>query len=233
MKLDIEPIRSTYVAPNFGGEDHAPLDPALKRRLHRPMKVGGLVIGVFVIGLGLWASLYSRDTGITAGGAVKVESNRKTMRHREGGVVRQILVKEGQHVRAGQPLIVFDDVEPRAANDVFQSQYDGLLAQVARYQAEGTGKSSLEFPPELTARMSEPAVAGMIRDQQFLFTTRMPSSTRARPRCSNQRLDQIQQPGPGPADPGGLGGRAASSLTNGADGRLSDAVRQGLSRLSR
>lgn len=191
MKLDIGPVRSTYVAPVFGGDDRTPLDPALKQRLRRPMKIGAAIIGVFVLGLGLWASLYSRETGITAAGAVKVESNRKTIRYREGGTVRQILVKEGQRVRPGQPLILFDDVQPRAANDVFQNQYDGLLAQAARFSAEGTGKASLEFPPELTARIADPRVAGMIRDQQFLFTTRL-QLFQSQNSVLAQRLDQLQ-----------------------------------------
>jgi HlyD family type I secretion membrane fusion protein len=191
MKLDIGPVRSTYVAPTFGGEDRGPLDPNLRKRLQRPMKTGAVIIGVFVLGLGLWASLYSRETGITAAGAVKVESNRKTIRYREGGTVRQILVKEGQRVRPGQPLILFDDVQPRAANDVFQSQYDGLLAQAARFSAEGTGKASLEFPPELTSRMSDPRVAGLIRDQQFLFTTRL-QLFQSQNSVLSQRLDQLQ-----------------------------------------
>jgi HlyD family type I secretion membrane fusion protein len=191
MKLDIGPVRSTYVAPTFGGEDITPLDPALQRRLRRPMKIGAAIIAVFVFGLGLWASLYSRDTGITAAGAVKVESNRKTIRYREGGTVRQILVKEGQHVRPGQPLILFDDVQPRAAYDVYQSQYDGLLAQAARFGAEGTGKVALEYPPELTARIADPRVAGMIRDQQFLFTTRL-QLFQSQNSVLSQRLDQLQ-----------------------------------------
>jgi HlyD family type I secretion membrane fusion protein len=191
MKLDIGPVRSTYVAPTFGGDDRLPLDPALQRRLRRPMKIGAVIIGVFVLGLGLWASLYSRDTGITAAGAVKVESNRKTIRYRESGTVRQILVKEGQHVRPGQPLIIFDDVQQRAAYDVFQSQYDGLLAQAARFSAEGTGKAALEFPPELTARMTDPRVAGLIRDQEFLFTTRL-QLFQSQNSVLSQRLDQLQ-----------------------------------------
>ena len=191
MKLDVGPVRPTYVTPTFGGEDRTPLDPSLQKRLRHPMKVGAVIIAIFVLGLGLWASLYSRETGITATGAVKVESNRKTIRHRDGGTVRQILVREGQRVRPGQPLILFDDVEPRAAYDVFQSQYDGLLAQAARFGAEGTGKTALEFPPELTARMSDPRVAGMIRDQQFLFTTRL-QLFQSQISVLSQRLDQLQ-----------------------------------------
>jgi HlyD family type I secretion membrane fusion protein len=191
MKLEIGPVRSTYVAPTFGGDDRTPMDPALQRRLHQPMKVGAVIIGVLVLGLGLWASLYSRSTGITAPASVRVEQNRKTIRHKDGGTVRQILVREGQLVRPGQPLILFNDVEARAAYDVFQSQADSLLAQVARLNAEGIGKTTLEFDPSLTARMSDPRVAGLIRDQQFLFTTKL-QLFQSQMSVLSQRLDQLQ-----------------------------------------
>jgi HlyD family type I secretion membrane fusion protein len=191
MKLEIGPVRSTYVAPTFGGDDRTPMDPALQRRLHHPMKVGAVIIAVLVLGLGLWASLYSRSTGITAPASIRVEQNRKTMRHKDGGTVRQILVREGQRVRPGQPLILFNDVEARAAYDVFQGQADSLLAQVARFNAEGIGKSALEFDPSLTARMSDPRVAGLIRDQQFLFTTKL-QLFQSQMSVLSQRLDQLQ-----------------------------------------
>src|SRR5262249_27314659 len=65
-----------------------------------------------------------------------------------------------------------NDVEQRAAVDVLQNQYDALLAQNARFTAEALSRGAPEFPAELTARMAEPAVATLVRDQQFLFTTR-------------------------------------------------------------
>jgi HlyD family type I secretion membrane fusion protein len=176
MKLDLRPVRQddhNYVTPTFGGDDRAPMAPELQRRLRKPMVIGAGVIAAFVLGLGLWASVFKMGTGITAQAEVRADTNRKTMRHREGGTVKQILVREGQFVRAGQPLLTLNDVEPRAAFDVFQNQYDMLTAQTVRFAAEATGRPSLEFPPELLARMSDPRVAAMIRDQQFLFTTRL------------------------------------------------------------
>lgn len=172
MKLDLGPLQSRYVAPSFRDGEEAP-DPRLNQRLRRPIVVGSAIIGAFVVGLSFWASITKIDSGVNAPGEVRVESNRKTLRHREGGTVRQILVKEGDRVRAGQPLIVFDDVQARAAVDVFQSQYDSAAAQAARYMAESTGRRSLDFPPELMSRMSDPRVAGLIRDQQFLFASRL------------------------------------------------------------
>src|SRR3954467_12797728 len=153
MKLDLTPVRSSYVTPTFGGDDRMPLDHVLQKRLRRPMIAGAIVIGVLVIGLGTWASLSSLSTGIAAPGEVKVESNPKTIRHRETGIVRQILVQEGQRVRAGQPLITFNDVEARAANDVLQNQFDALQAQAARFTAEATNQPAPQFSPDLMARM--------------------------------------------------------------------------------
>jgi len=191
MKLDLTPVRSSYVTPTFGGDEVMPADHVLQKRLRRPMITGAIVIGVLVVGLGTWASFSSLSTGITAPGEVKVESNIKTIRHRETGIVKQILVQEGQLVRAGQPLITFNDVEARAANDVMQNQYDSLTAQAARFTAEATGQTAPQFAPDLMARTADPRVAGLIRDQQFLFTTRA-QLYQSQLSILNQRLDQIQ-----------------------------------------
>lgn len=172
MKLDLTPVRRNYVPPAFGNDEQEVMPGELQQRLRRPMVVGAGVIGAFVIGLGLWASVSQLSTGITAQAEVRADAMRKTMRHKEVGVVKQILVSEGQRVRAGQPLLLFNDVEARAAVAVLQNQYDTLLAQNTRFMAEAMGRTALEFPAELNARMSDPAVATLIRDQQFLFTTR-------------------------------------------------------------
>ena len=191
MKLDLTPVRSSYVAPTFGGDDRLPIDPALQRRIRRPMIVGALIIAVLVLGVGLWASLSPLSVGVTAQGEVKVEANKKTIRHKESGTIRQILVQEGQHVRAGQPMILYNEVEARAAVDVMQNQYDSLESQLARYAAEATGKVAPEFAPDLLARMSDPRVAGTIRDQQYLFPTRE-QLFESQNSLLKQRLEQAQ-----------------------------------------
>src|SRR5262249_34524002 len=118
------------------------------------------------------------------------ESNRKSLRaRREGGTIRQILAHEGDHVRAGQPLLTFNDTEARAAYDVLQNQYDSLAVQAARLTAEATRRGQVEFPAHLTGRMADPRVAGMIRDQQFLFTTRS-QLFQSQISVLQQRLDQ-------------------------------------------
>ncbi|MCR5877535.1 HlyD family type I secretion periplasmic adaptor subunit [Phenylobacterium sp. J367] len=191
MKLDLGPVRPSYVAPTFGGDEKRPIDPTLEQRMRKPMVVGAAIIGTLVIGLGLWASFTTLPIAVTAPGEVRIESNRKTLRHREGGTVRQIFVREGQRVRAGQPLITFNDVEARAAVDVYQNQYDALLAENARFVAEAMNRPALAFPPELTARSADPRVAALIRDQEFLFATRL-QLFQSQSAVMQQRLEQIE-----------------------------------------
>jgi HlyD family type I secretion membrane fusion protein len=171
MKIDFKPLKP-YVTPSFRMGDQA-LDPDIERRMKRPMVVGSAIVGIFVIGIMVWAALAPLTGAVLAPGVVRVEANRKTIRHRSGGTVRAIPVHEGQHVAQGQVLLVMDDVQTRAAVDVLQAQVDAFEAQMARLQAESSGKTSVEFPADLTARISEPAVAQLMRDQQFLFQTRL------------------------------------------------------------
>ncbi|WP_293905314.1 HlyD family type I secretion periplasmic adaptor subunit [Phenylobacterium sp.] len=197
MKLDLKPIRpGGYVVPTFGGgDDQGPMAPELQHRLRKPMVVGAGIIGAFVVGLGLWASVAELATGVSAPAEVRVDSQKKTLRPKESGTVRQILVHEGQRVAAGQPLLTFNDVEARAAVDVLQNQYDTFIAQKARFAAEATGRASIEFPPELTSRVADPQVATLIRDQQFLFSTRqqlLVSQAAVLSQRIEQQLTQIQ-----------------------------------------
>lgn len=188
MKIDIGRHRD-YVAPSFGQADPAG-ELSLRQRVRRPMLVGSAIVAIFVLGVGVWAAATPVSSGISAPGEVRVESNRKTLRHRETATVRAIYVKEGDQVRAGQTLMVFDDVQAKAQLSVLQSAHDTFLAQNARYEAEATGAPAVTFPPDLMARMSDPAVAGVVRDQQFLFTSRL-QLFNSQKSVLSQRMDQL------------------------------------------
>lgn len=173
MTLRLLPRRQSYLPPDFGQAQSRATDAELDARIGRPVRIGAIVIGVFVVGFGLWAAVTPLSSGISAPAEVRADSNRKTMRSREGGTVRQIRVKEGQYVRAQQPLLTFDDIEAKAAFDVYQSQYDVLRAQAARFSAEAAGRASLQIPQELRAKAADPRVAQLIQDQELLFSTRL------------------------------------------------------------
>ena len=131
-------------------------------------------IAVFV-GLGLfiaWAATARLDGAAVAPGLVAVESNRKTIQHLEGGIIREILVRDGDVVSAGQVLLRLDPTRVDAQGDLYRNQLAGLLAQETRLLAERDGALSLSFPPEVLQRSTDLAVAAAMSDQKRLFDTR-------------------------------------------------------------
>ena len=103
-------------------------------------------------------------------------SNRKTVQHLEGGIVRDILVQEGQRVTEGQLLFKLDSVAPRASYDLQRNQLDFLLAQEARLVAERDGKSQIEFPAEMQGADHDAAnVRAAMADQTNQFNERRAS----------------------------------------------------------
>ena len=175
----------------IGTSPDAPVTPEQKRQLSRPIRTGGIVIGVFVVGFFAWASFAKLAGGVPAPGVVSVENNRKTVQHLDGGLIRRILVREGQQVRAGDILFVMDDNQARAQLDVLRNDYDSLIAQRARLEAEITGASSINFPPELLARRSEPRIARLITDQQTQFQAGL-GVYRAQTGVLDQRVAQMR-----------------------------------------
>jgi HlyD family type I secretion membrane fusion protein len=131
-----------------------------------------IIIATFVVGGG-WAAFAKLDSAVTAPGIVAVESNRKTVQHLEGGIVRDIFVQEGQRVVEGQPLFKLDAVAPRASYDLQRNQLDFLLAQEARLIAERDGKLQIEFPAEMQGPGHDPAnVRAAMTDQTNQFNER-------------------------------------------------------------
>ena len=145
----------------------------VRLRLRRPILLGSLITLFLVFGLLVWATFFSIAGAVVAPGTVRVENNLKQLRYREGGVVRQILVHEGQLVQRGQVLLRFDQVTAQASVDILSSAHDNLVAQIARFQAEAAGAPDIRFPPELIARAGDPAVAQLIAGQRALFDARM------------------------------------------------------------
>ena len=124
--------------------------------------------GVFVA----WAATARLDGAAVAPGVVAVESNRKTIQHLEGGIIREILVRDGDVVSAGQVLLRLDPTRVDAQGELYRNQLAALLAQETRLLAERDGAPSLSFPPEVLQRSTDLAVAAAMSDQKRLFDTR-------------------------------------------------------------
>ncbi len=118
----------------------------------RPALAGWLIIGLFFGGLGTWAAIAPLNGAVVANGVVKVEGNRKSVQHLDGGIIKDLRVKEGDHVEAGSVLIVLDDTQTRADFEVLSQQYVVLRATEVRLLTELAGAREMVMPPELAAR---------------------------------------------------------------------------------
>jgi HlyD family type I secretion membrane fusion protein len=110
---------------------------------------GWIVLAMFFGGFGLWSVTAPLNGAVVANAVVKVEGNRKSVQHLDGGIVKQLNVKEGDHVNAGDVLIVLDDSEARANFDVLSQQYKVLRAAEARLTAEFNGQTEFTPPANL------------------------------------------------------------------------------------
>lgn len=123
-------------------------------------------------GFMLWASLAPIDSGVSAPGTVMVSGYRKTLQHPTGGVVQEIMVKEGDQVKEGDMLIRINPLKAEAELSAAQLQYIGILATEARLKAERKGDAKIIWPSELDSWGNEPRVAEAKNLQQKLFETR-------------------------------------------------------------
>ena len=150
------------------GAEATPLDRQITR-LHR---LGWAMVAVFLVGGGVWAATARLEGAAIALGTVGVESNRKSVSHLEGGIVRDILVSEGDRVVRGQALVHLDDTMARATLDLLMVRRDGLLAKRARLTAERGDEIAIAFPSELLDRAGEPAVADLLDGEMRVMDSR-------------------------------------------------------------
>lgn len=139
----------------------------------RRLNLIGLAVIIFLVGgIGSWASITQLAGAVIAPGSVVVESSVKKVQHPTGGVVGEILVKEGDSVEEGQVVMRLDDTVTRSTLGVVRSQLDENTAREARLLAERDGADAIEFPVTLTLRRDEKSVATAISGEERLFEAR-------------------------------------------------------------
>lgn len=136
----------------------------------RSRRIGIAVILVTFILFGGWAFFAPIASAVVATGVVKVELERKNVQHLEGGIVREIHVREGQMVELGDTLLTLDQTQFQADMEVGGSQVQALQASEARLKAERDGLSEIVFPDSFDA--STPHIAQLIDSETALFNAR-------------------------------------------------------------
>jgi HlyD family secretion protein len=151
----------------------APTPTSPRTRLRGVTLAGNLLMLCFVLGLGTWSGFAPLESAAVASGVVESESSRKTIQHLEGGIIKEILVADGDIVRAGQILISLEDTKPRAEAQSLQGQLWDATAREARLQAEQQGEERVSFPARLEmAQNASPSVAAVLAGQQSIFERR-------------------------------------------------------------
>lgn len=153
---------------------------------------GVVIVLVFFVGLGGWAAVAPLSSAVIASAVIKVEGNRKAVQHLEGGIVREIRVKEGATVGAGEVLIILDDTQARSAMDLYSRQHIELRAQEARLLAEQLNNPSVRFPEDLKETLDQSEITRILDAQNTLFTVRQVTMT-GRINLINQRIAQTQE----------------------------------------
>jgi HlyD family secretion protein len=162
---DFEPIEFPWCS--------APTPASPRTRLRNVTLTGNLLVIGFVLGLGIWSGFAPLESAAIASGVMESESSRKTIQHLEGGIIREILVSDGDVVRTGQTLIALDDTRARAEMQSLQGQLWEAMAREARLQAEQQGQEQVSFPAGLeTARNESTSAAAVLTGQQTIFETR-------------------------------------------------------------
>lgn len=133
------------------GQDVGATGATVDDRPDREMRFGMVVVFLFFVLFLGWAAFARLDAAAYAPGKLTVSGQRQSVQHRDGGVVGAIFVKEGQHVRQGQPLVELAAAEVRAQARMHAAQAIGLQAQRARLIAEQLGLAHVEWPQEFAS----------------------------------------------------------------------------------
>ncbi len=149
--------------------------PMVIRDWKHPAAIGYAIITFTFVVLGGWSAIAKLDSAVTAPGFIAEENSRKSIQHLEGGIIKEILVREGQHVAAGQVLFRMDPTQAQASFDLQEIQVDALLAQEARLVAERDRATAIVWPEEIKARSDQPTVKQAIADQTKQFVDRQAS----------------------------------------------------------
>ena len=134
-------------------------------------KTSRVVILAFVI-FCVWAVLAPLDDGVVAPGTVVVKGNRKAVQHPSGGVVQEIFVKEGDHVKKDDPLLSLNPLTINAQLNAAELEHINVLSALSRVMSERLHRESIQWLEKLSNYAGDPRLAEAQRLQIELFKSR-------------------------------------------------------------
>lgn len=159
-----------------------------------PVLFGFAAIAILVGGFGLWSTMTQIAGAVVAPGRVEVEQNRQVVQHPDGGVVETIFVKDGDIVKAGDPLIQLDGTLLKSEHSIVEGQFFEILARRGRLEAERDGDDKISFPEELLAAAKTRAdIAELVTGQEGLFAARLETTANELEQLAKQRAQIANQ----------------------------------------
>ena len=153
---------------------------------------GVAALGLLLLGIGGWAATTELAGAVVAPGVVVVNSNVKKIQHPMGGIVKELLVRNGDFVKAGQAIVRLDDTQARSELAIHIKRNDELLARQARLEAELAGAEQIVFPQLLIERSVDPGIALLLAGQERLFNIRRTATDGQRAQL-RERIAQLRQ----------------------------------------
>ena len=163
-----------------------------QRSIRRNLWAGVAVALVLVGGVGGWGATTDISGAVIAPGAVVVDTNLRKVQHPTGGVIGEILARDGDRVKAGDVLVRLDATITRANLAIVVKGLDELRARKARLEAERDNGERIEFPEELTGRQSDPGVARIMTSERKLFDLRQATRSGQKSQL-RERIAQLNQ----------------------------------------
>jgi membrane fusion protein, type I secretion system len=155
-----------------------------------PLAIGFGALALLIGGVGVWSVRTQISGAVIASGMIVLESNRQVVQHAEGGVVGEILARDGDSVVAGEPVMRLDDTLLRSELSIIDSQLVEIRARRARHEAERDDAADIAFPEDLIEIAgSRSAALEQIEGQRSLFRARLETLERE----LNQIGEQIAQ----------------------------------------
>jgi HlyD family secretion protein len=145
---------------------------AARRSMRRHLVAAIVVTSILIVGVGGWGATAVISGAVVASGSLVVDSNVKKVQHLTGGIVGELRVRDGDHVRAGDIVVRLDETVTRANLAIITKGLDELMARKARLESERDGSDTLVFPAQLLAGAGDPDRTAAMDSERKLFNLR-------------------------------------------------------------
>jgi HlyD family secretion protein len=163
-----------------------------RRSMRRHIVAAIVVASILIVGVGGWGATAVISGAVVASGSLVVDSNVKKVQHLTGGIVGELRVRDGDHVRAGDIVVRLDETVTRANLAIITKGLGELMARKARLESERDGSDTIIFPAQLVADADDPDRAAAMDSERKLFALRKTARSGQKAQL-RERIAQLQE----------------------------------------